>query len=275
MRKCGKDNFVVDYKNRNDERRKDAVTYEQLYSVMEYLIKAQMFTGEIRMSAYLRDHARLPYEKMSALEKQFDDKMTSLRNKQHKGNFHFEEAELPEGSLPKKAGQKTRYQWNVEAIRLLKQIEHEGRTATPEEQKVLARYVGWGGIAQAFDERNEGWQKEFGDYKFYDAKYAKHNFRIHDYFFAKALDKARAGGVVMFITSKGTMDKASPEVRKYIAQRAELLGAVRLPDNTFRANAGTEVTSDILILQKRDRVIDIEPDWVHLDTDENGVTIKK
>ena len=140
MRKCGKDNFVVDYKNRNDERRKDAVTYEQLYSVMEYLIKAQMFTGEIRMSAYLRDHARLPYEKMSALEKQFDDKMTSLRNKQHKGNFHFEEAELPEGSLPKKAGQKTRYQWNVEAIRLLKQIEHEGRTATPEEQKVLARY---------------------------------------------------------------------------------------------------------------------------------------
>ena len=82
----------MDYKNRNDERRKDAVTYEQLYSVMEYLIKAQMFTGEIRMSAYLRDHARLPYEKMSALEKQFDDKMTSLRNNQHKGNFHFEEA---------------------------------------------------------------------------------------------------------------------------------------------------------------------------------------
>lgn len=201
MRKCGKDNFVVDYKNRNDERRKDAVTYEQLYSVMEYLIKAQMFTGEIRMSAYLRDHARLPYEKMSALEKQFDDKMTSLRNKQHKGNFHFEEAELPEGSLPKKAGQKTRYQWNVEAIRLLKQIEHEGRTATPEEQKVLARYVGWGGIAQAFDERNEGWQREFGDYKFYDAKYAKHNFRIHDYFFAKALDKVRPGGIVAFITS--------------------------------------------------------------------------
>ena len=113
----------------------------------------------------------------------------------------------------------------------------------------------------------------FGDFRVNDSRYNAQNFRIHDYFFAKALDKARAGGVVMFITSKGTMDKASPEVRKYIAQRAELLGAVRLPDNTFRANAGTEVTSDILILQKRDRVIDIEPDWVHLDTDENGVTM--
>ena len=106
-----------------------------------------------------------------------------------------------------------------------------------------------------------------------DSRYNAQKFLIHDYFFAKALDKVRAGGVVMFITSKGTMDKASPEVRKYIAQRAELLGAIRLPDNTFRANAGTEVTSDILILQKRDRVIDVEPDWVYLDTDENGVTM--
>ena len=113
----------------------------------------------------------------------------------------------------------------------------------------------------------------FGDFKVNDSRYNAQKFLIHDYFFAKALDKVRAGGVVAFITSKGTMDKASPEIRKYIAHRAELLGAIRLPDNTFRANAGTEVTSDILFLQKRDRVIDTEPDWVHLDTDENGITM--
>ena len=115
----------------------------------------------------------------------------------------------------------------------------------------------------------------FGEIRVNDSRYNAQKFLIHDYFFAKALDKVRAGGVVAFITSKGTMDKASPEIRKYIAQRAELLGAIRLPDNTFKANAGTEVTSDILILQKRDRVMDIEPDWVHLDTDENGVTMNR
>ena len=113
----------------------------------------------------------------------------------------------------------------------------------------------------------------FGEFKVNDSRYNAQKFLIHDYFIAKALDKVRAGGVVMFITSKGTMDKASPEVRKYIARRAELLGAVRLPDNTFRANAGTEVTSDILILQKRDSIIDIEPEWVHLDTDASGITM--
>lgn len=115
----------------------------------------------------------------------------------------------------------------------------------------------------------------FGEIRVNDSRYNAQKFLIHDYFFAKALDKVRAGGVVMFITSKGTMDKASPEVRKYIAQRAELLGAIRLPDNTFKANAGTEVTSDILILQKRDRVMDIEPDWVHLDMEGNGVTMNR
>ena len=378
-----KDTFMVDLKSRDGERKRFSATYEQLYSIMEYLIKAQMFTGEIRMSAYLRDFAKLPYEKMSALEKQFDDKLTSLRNRQRKGNFHFEEAELPKG------GQKTRYQWNVEAIRLLKQIEHEGRTATPEEQKALARYVGWGGIAQAFDERNEGWQKEyaelkellstleyadaretvntafytspvitqavygalekfgfrkgtilepalgvghffgtlpetmqdsrlygvekddisgriakllypkaqikvrgfeetqypdnffdvavgnvpFGDYKLYDAKYSKHNFRIHDYFFAKALDKVRPGGIVAFITSKGTLDKANPAVRKYLAERAELLGAIRLPNTAFKDSAGTDVTSDIIFLQKRERKIVTEPDWVHLGRTEDGIAV--
>ena len=115
----------------------------------------------------------------------------------------------------------------------------------------------------------------FGEFKVNDSRYNSQKFLIHDYFFAKALDKARAGGVVMFITSKGTMDKASPEVRQYIAQRAELLGAIRLPDNTFKANAGTEVTSDIIILQKRDQIIETEPEWVHLDTDENGITMNR
>ncbi len=286
-------------------------------------------------------------------------------------------------------GAKEKFRNNMAAINLLHELEIENRLATPEEQEVLFRYVGWGGLSMAFDEHNVAWAEElkelyaslspeeyraamestltafytppvvikamydaldrlgfsqgnilepscgtgnffgllpesmqnsklhgveidsltgriakqlyqkaniaiegfektnlpddhfdvvlgnvpFGEIRVNDSRYNAQKFLIHDYFFAKALDKVRAGGVVMFITSKGTMDKASPEVRKYIAQRAELLGAIRLPDNTFKANAGTEVTSDILILQKRDRVMDIEPDWVHLDTDENGVTM--
>ena len=286
-------------------------------------------------------------------------------------------------------GAKEKFKANMAAIHLLHDLQIENRLATPEEQETLSRYVGWGGLSQAFDGNNAAWANEykelkavlsdeeyraamestltafytppvvikamyealdrlgfsqgnilepscgtgnffgllpdsmensklhgieidpltgriakqlyqkasiaiegfedtklpdnhfdvvlgnvpFGEIRVNDSRYNAQKFLIHDYFFAKALDKARAGGVVMFITSKGTMDKASPEVRKYIAQRAELLGAIRLPDNTFRANAGTEVTSDILILQKRDRVMDIEPDWVHLDTDENGVTM--
>ena len=288
-------------------------------------------------------------------------------------------------------GEKEKFRNNMTAINLLHELEIENRLATPEEQEVLSRYVGWGGLSMAFDEHNAAWAEEFkelyaslspeeyraamestltafytppvvikamydaldrlgfsqgnilepscgtgnffgllpesmqnsklhgveidsltgriakqlyqkaniaiegfektnlpddhfdvvlgnvpfGEIRVNDSRYNAQKFLIHDYFFAKALDKVRAGGVVMFITSKGTMDKASPEVRKYIAQRAELLGAIRLPDNTFKANAGTEVTSDILILQKRDRVMDIEPDWVHLDTDENGVTMNR
>ena len=113
----------------------------------------------------------------------------------------------------------------------------------------------------------------FGQYKVSDRQYDKNNFLIHDYFFAKTLDKVRPGGVVAFVTSKGTMDKKSPEVRKYLAQRAELLGAVRLPNTAFKENAGTEVTSDILFLKKRDRVMDLEPDWVHLSEDENGIAM--
>ena len=115
----------------------------------------------------------------------------------------------------------------------------------------------------------------FGDFKVNDKRYDKNNFLIHDYFFAKTLDKVRPGGVIAFITSKGTMDKASPEVRKYLAQRADLLGAIRLPDNTFTKNAGTKVTSDIIFLQKRENLTDIMPDWVYLDTDENNITLNK
>lgn len=286
-------------------------------------------------------------------------------------------------------GAKEKFRNNMAAINLLHELELENRLATPEEQEILSKYVGWGGLSMAFDENNAAWADEFkelyaslspeeyraamestltafytppvvikgmyealerlgfsegsilepscgtgnffglipdtmagsklhgveidpltgkiakqlyqkaniavqgfeetklpddhfdvvignvpfGDFKVNDSRYNAQKFLIHDYFFAKALDKVRAGGVVAFITSKGTMDKASPEIRKYIAQRAELLGAIRLPDNTFRANAGTEVTSDILFLQKRNRVIDTEPDWVHLDTDENGITM--
>ena len=113
----------------------------------------------------------------------------------------------------------------------------------------------------------------FGQYKVADRQYDKNNFLIHDYFFAKALDKVRPGGVVAFVTSKGTMDKKSPEVRKYLAQRAELIGAVRLPNTAFKENAGTEVTSDIIFLKKRDRVMDLEPDWVHLSEDENSIAM--
>ena len=288
-------------------------------------------------------------------------------------------------------GAKEKFRNNMAAINLLHELEIENRLATPEEQEVLSRYVGWGGLSMAFDEHNAAWAEEFkelyaslspeeyraamestltafytppvvikamydaldrmgfsqgnilepscgtgnffgllpesmqnsklhgveidsltgrlakqlyqkaniaiegfektnlpdahfdvvignvpfGEIRVNDSRYNAQKFLIHDYFFAKALDKVRAGGVVMFITSKGTMDKASPEVRKYIAQRAELLGAIRLPDNTFKANAGTEVTSDILILQKRDRVMDIEPDWVHLDTDGKDITMNR
>ena len=284
---------------------------------------------------------------------------------------------------------KEKFRNNMAAIRLLHELQVENCLATPDEQEVLSKYVGWGGLSMAFDGHNAAWAAEyqelkaelsdaeyraamestltafytppvviksmyealdrlgyakgtilepscgtgnffgllpesmgasrlygveldpltggiakqlyqrasiavegfektnlpddhfdvvignvpFGEIRVNDSRYNAQKFLIHDYFFAKALDKVRSGGVVAFITSKGTMDKASPEVRKYIAQRAELLAAVRLPDNTFQANAGTEVTSDILFLQKRDRVSDVEPDWIYLDTDENGITM--
>ena len=281
----------------------------------------------------------------------------------------------------------TRFNNNVRAIRLLKKLEREERFATPEEQAVLAQYVGWGGLADCFDERHskyaelkalldedeyaaarestltafytppvvirsiyqaldnmgfktgnllepscgignfigmrpetladskiygieldgisgriaqqlyqkssiavQGFEKTdlpdsffdaaignvpFGAFKVTDKRYDKHNFLIHDYFFARTLDKVRPGGIVAFVTSKGTMDKENPNVRKYIAQRADLLGAIRLPNNTFKAAAGTEVTSDILFLQKREALASGEPDWVHLNTDENGLKMNQ
>ena len=298
-------------------------------------------------------------------------------------NYVISDMELGVGTA------KEKFQRNVEAIRTLETIESEKRPATNEEQEALSKYVGWGGLADAFDETKSAWAKEyaelkillseeeyisarestlnahytspviiqgiyrtlqrmgftkgnllepsmgignffgmlpetmreshlygveldsltgriarllypkanitvdgyektafpndffdaavgnvpFGQYKVADKKYDKYNFLIHDYFFGKTLDQVRPGGVIAFITSKGTMDKENPKVRKYIAQRAELLGAVRLPNTAFKANAGTEVTSDILFLQKRDRIVDIEPDWVHLSQDENGVVM--
>ncbi len=305
--------------------------------------------------------------------------------KQPRFNFHITNDDLGVG------GQKTKYSWNIAAIRLLNQLEEEERLATPEEQEILSKYVGWGALPQAFDEKNGQWAKEyteltelltdeeytsarastlnahytspivikaiytclksmgfqrgnvlepacgvgnflglvpesmkdsrlygveldsitgriakqlyqqaniavqgfeetnlpdsffdlvignvpFGSYGVADKKYDKNKFLIHDYFFAKALDKTRPGGIVAFITSKGTLDKQSSEVRRYIAQRAELLGAVRLPNNAFFANAGTEVTADILFLQKRDRPVDVEPDWLHLTETEDGVPINQ
>ena len=297
-------------------------------------------------------------------------------------NFRITDDHLGEG------GAKTKYAFNIAAIQTLKQIEAEGRQARPDEQEILSRYVGWGGLPQAFDAENASWQKEyqqlkslltdeeyaaargstlnahytspvviramyealdsmsfqdgnvlepacgvgnffgmlpeamqssklygveldsitgrmarqlypdarieitgfektnrkdffdvavgnvpFGNYKVADRAFDKYGFLIHDYFLAKTLEQVRPGGVIAFITSKGTMDKASPEVRRYIAQRAELLGAIRLPNNAFKANAGTEVTSDILFLQKREHPIDIEPDWIHLGQTADGIPI--
>ncbi len=287
------------------------------------------------------------------------------------------------------SGEKARYKWNVDAIRTLKQVEAEGRNATPQEQEILAGYAGWGGTSQAFDEKSESWQKEyaelktlltpeeyrearatvttafytpsliaaavgnalvqfgfqggnvlepsmgtghffgampeqlrgsrlfgvekdsisgriakllypqadiqvkgfeetdfpdnffdvvvgnvpFGDFKVYDRKYNAENFKIHDYFVAKSIDKVRPGGIVAVITTKGTMDKKNSSVRKYLAERAELAGAVRLPNSAFKAEAGTEVTSDILFFQKRERKISAEPVWIHLGMTENGVSV--
>lgn len=312
-----------------------------------------------------------------------DESDTLMSDKANTSNFHITDNALGVGTPKEKFGK------NIEAIKLLKQIETEHRYATPQEQEILSQYVGWGGLSDAFDERKSNWSTEyqvlrellsseeysmarestlnshytnpviirqmyhslrrmgfvkgnvlepsmgignffgmlpdsmresnlygvelddisgriakqlypqadiqingfektdypndffdlaignvpFGQYKVFDRAYDKHNFLIHDYFFAKTLDKVRIGGIIAYITSKGTMDKANPDVRRYIAQRADLLGAVRLPNTAFRSNAGTEVTSDILFFQKRDRLVNQDPDWVYLQEDPNGITM--
>ena len=310
-----------------------------------------------------------------------DFKVASHRDAQ---NFHITDDALGVG------GAKAKFRANMAAIHLLQELEFEGLQASPEQQEILSRYVGWGGLADAFDENKPNWSDEFaelyatlspeeyaaarastlnahytsptvikaiyeavgnmgfqsgnilepsmgvgnffgllpeqmqgsklygveldsitgriakqlypkaditiagfettdrkdfydlavgnvpfGQYQVDDRAYNKLGFSIHDYFFAKTLDQVRPGGVIAFVTSRYTMDKQSPEVRRYIAQRAELLGAIRLPNNAFRANAGTDVVSDILFLQKRDRPIEIEPDWVHLGQNEDGFAINR
>ena len=302
-----------------------------------------------------------------------------LRDQRH--DFHITDDALGHGTPSEK------YAANAAAIRTLKQIEAEERLATPEEQEILSRYVGWGGLANCFEQTSPHYEElkslldleeyaaarassltafytppvvirgiykalsqmgftqgnilepscgtgnflgllpadmagskaygveldsisgriagqlyqnasisvngfetvqmpdsffdvavgnvPFGDFKVLDRRYDKHHWLIHDYFFGKTLDKVRPGGIVAFITSKGTLDKENSAVRKYLAQRADLIGAIRLPDNTFKRNAGTEVTSDIIFLQKRDHITDLEPDWVHLDTDENGIRMNR
>lgn len=301
------------------------------------------------------------------------------RDQRH--DFHITDDALGHGTPSEK------YAANAAAIRTLKQIEAEERLATPEEQEILSRYVGWGGLADCFEETSPHYEElksllyleeyaaarastltafytppvvirgiykalsqmgftqgnilepscgtgnflgllpadmagskaygveldsisgriaqqlyqnasvsvngfetvqmpdsffdvavgnvPFGDFKVLDRRYDKHHWLIHDYFFGKALDKVRPGGVIAFVTSKGTMDKENSAVRRYFAQRADLIGAIRLPDNTFKRNAGTEVTSDVIFLQKRDHITDLEPDWVHLDTDENGIRMNR
>ena len=301
------------------------------------------------------------------------------RDQRH--DFHITDDALGHGTPSEK------YAANVAAIRTLKQIEAEERLATPEEQEILSRYVGWGGLADCFEETSPHYEElkslldseeyaaarastltafytppvvirgiykalaqmgftqgnilepscgtgnflgllptdmagskaygveldsisgriagqlyqnasisvngfetvqmpdsffdvavgnvPFGDFKVLDRRYDKHHWLIHDYFFGKALDKVRPGGVIAFVTSKGTMDKENSAVRRYLAQRADLIGAIRLPDNTFKRNAGTEVTSDVIFLQKRDHITDLDQDWVHLDTDENGIRMNR
>ncbi len=395
--------FEVSYKNRNGERVRETCSYRELYEVLTYMVKTPYYCDADHRAQYDRmmqgeAAGRKPIyqlflDKQEEIRKNREEtRQRALANgwevadggkEEKKINFHYNLVEVPKG------GAKTRFGWNVDAIKTLKQIEQEGRLATREEQKILSKYVGWGGLSQAFDERNASWEKEyselkelltedeyaaarasvnnafytspeiamcinsalvqfgfrggnvlepsmgvgnffgsmpapmqrsslygveldsisgriakqlyqnanisitgfektnfpdnffdvvvgnvpFGDYKVFDPKYNKYNFRIHDYFIAKALDQVRPGGIVAVITTKGTLDKSNPTIRKYIAERAELVGAVRLPNTAFKENAGTEVTSDILFLQKRERKMEVEPDWVHLGYTENGIAV--
>ena len=371
----------------------DASAKEQLFkwNYIEKRIKTLIHEDRYLNSKELEEEPEVQEENIVPIfEKKKSNKIKSFDihpeiPTSDRNQFKITNDNLGEGSPREK------FNNNVEAIRVLKKCEEENRFATPQEQEILSKYVGWGGLPQAFDEKDYSWSNEysilknlldekeysqarestltafytppvvirsmykalenmglktgnilepscgvgnfigmlpdsledcklygveldsisgriarqlyqkstvavqgyedtnlpnsffdvsvgnvpFGDFKVLDKKYDKHKFLIHDYFFAKTLDKVRPGGVIAFITSKGTLDKENPSVRKYIAQRADLLGAIRLPNNTFKANAGTEVTSDIIFLQKRDSITDIEPDWVYLGENDDGLKMNQ
>lgn len=373
-------NFIVERVDRNGDASMRDITFEDSNGFPILRVeKADFVRSALELSEKEELDAPVWEIKQKAKAQTFDlHPEISLDDRY---TFDLKNFELEE------VGKKARFHRNIDAIRVLKECVEENRFATPEEQQILAQYVGWGGIPEAFDENNATWKSEynelsqlltdeeyqsarestltafytppvvisaiykvmeqmgfkegnilepscgignfigmlpqsmensrvygveidkisagiaqqlyqrssiagqpfeqaeipdsffdavvgnvpFGDFSVADKRYDKNHFLIHDYFFAKSLDKLRPGGVMALVTSKGTMDKENPAVRKYIAQRAELLGTIRLPNDTFKGNAGTEVVSDILILQKRDRIIDIEPDWVHLNTDKNGI----
>lgn len=375
------DNVKVSYKNRLGERVEAKVGYRELFEILSYMVNVPFYCGVDHREVY--DKMIAQGDNLNPIYTEFLQKQEAFKENNRKQNYHYNLWQMENG------GPKTRYQWNVEAIRNLKRIESENRNATSDEQEILAKYVGWGGLSQVFDENNEDWRKQrselkglltddeyvaarasvnnafytnpeiamninqalvdfgfrggnvlepsmgignffgsmptpmkgsklygveidsitgriasklypnadisicgfektsfpdnffdvvvgnvpFGDYKVFDPKYNKYNFKIHDYFLAKSLDQVRPGGIVAMITTKGTLDKSNPTIRKYLAERAELVGAVRLPSTAFKERAGTEVTTDILFLQKRERKIDVEPDWVHLGYTEDGIPI--
>lgn len=411
------DSIQISYINKKGERTAERIHYSDFYHVLENVVLdarfckvedrvsnvatlANDFKNNSVITEYIqecitraankdtfsfnrKDKEQSQYKEQIQPKEQLQyEEQTQPVDSTSPANFHYDIATIEKG------GAKTRYGWNIAAIQTLKQLEGENRTATTEEQKVLSKYVGWGGLSQVFDYANERWNKEynelkslltkeeyeaaratvnnafytapeialainqalvqfglrrgnilepsmgignffgnmlqelsesnlygveidslsgriakqlypnamiqitgfektnypdnffdavignvpFGDYKVNDVRYNQYNFRIHDYFIAKSLDQVRPGGMVAVVTSCGTLDKKNPMIRKYIAKRAELVGAIRLPNTAFK-EAGTEVATDILFLQKRERKMEIEPDWVHLGTTENGIAV--
>ncbi len=411
------DSIQISYINKKGERTAERIPYSDFYHVLENVVfdarfckvedrvsnvatLANDFKNNSVITEYIqecitraankdtfsfnrKDKEQSQYKEQIQPKEQLQyEEQTQPVDSTSPANFHYDIATIEKG------GAKTRYGWNIAAIQTLKKLEDENRTATTEEQKVLSKYVGWGGLSQVFDHANERWNKEydelkslltkeeyeaaratvnnafytapeialainqalvqfglrrgnilepsmgignffgnmsqelsesnlygieidslsgriakqlypnatiqitgfektnypdnffdavignvpFGDYKVNDVRYNQYNFRIHDYFIAKSLDQVRPGGMVAVVTSCGTLDKKNPTIRKYIAQRAELVGAIRLPNTAFK-EAGTEVATDILFLQKRERKMEIEPDWVHLGTTENGIAV--
>ena len=372
-----------------EDSKEKTYTWNQVAQRLNELIKQNQYLDDKEMQEYSNwiknEENTNNFKNINESTSVDENKSSNSMPKKEKLNYHIIDNNLGEGTPKEKVRR------NIEAIKLLHKLEDENRLANSDEQEILAKYVGWGGLPDVFDENKTNWTEEykelkeiltddeyksarastltafytppiviksiykllqnmgleqanilepscgtgnflgmlpqelnksklygveldsisgriakqlyqnaniqvkgyektdlpdsffdvaignvpFGDFKVIDRKYDKNNFLIHDYFFAKTLDKIRPGGIIAFVTSKGTLDKENPVVRKYIAQRAELLGAIRLPDNTFTKNAGTKVTSDIIFLQKRENLTDIMPDWVYLDKDENNITMNK